>query len=43
MKLAEVTGWVEAHPGESIIISGGGGLIALLWLLGYGLIEAEVE
>jgi hypothetical protein len=34
MKLAEVTGWVEDHPTESIVI-GAGGLIALLWLLGF--------
>jgi hypothetical protein len=34
MKFAEITAWVEAHPGESIVI-GGGGVIVLLWLLGY--------
>lgn len=34
MKMAEVTAWVEAHPGESIVI-GGGGLILILWLLGF--------
>lgn len=34
MKLAEITGWVEEHPTESIVI-GAGGLIAILWLLGY--------
>jgi hypothetical protein len=34
MKLAEVTGWVEQHPTESIVI-GAGGLIAVLWLLGF--------
>lgn len=33
MKLAEVTGWVEDHPGESIII-GAGGVLVLLWLMG---------
>jgi hypothetical protein len=34
MNFKEVTVWVEAHPGESILI-GGGGLLILLWLLGY--------
>ena len=34
MKFAEVTGWVEQHPTESIVI-GAGGLIAVLWLLGF--------
>lgn len=34
MKLAQVTGWVEQHPTESIVI-GAGGVIAILWLLGY--------
>lgn len=34
MKLAEVTGWVEDHPTESIVI-GLGGTLALLWLLGF--------
>jgi hypothetical protein len=33
MNFKELTVWVEAHPGESILI-GGGGLILLLWLLG---------
>jgi hypothetical protein len=34
MNFHEVTVWVEAHPGESVLI-GGGALIAILWLLGY--------
>lgn len=34
MKFAELTSWVEDHPTESIVI-GAGGLIAILWLLGY--------
>jgi hypothetical protein len=34
MNFKELTVWVEAHPGESILI-GGGGLIFILWLLGY--------
>jgi hypothetical protein len=34
MKFAEVTAWVEEHPTESIVI-GAGGLIAILWLLGF--------
>jgi hypothetical protein len=34
MKFAQVTGWVEQHPTESIVI-GAGGLIAVLWLLGF--------
>lgn len=34
MDMKQVTTWVEAHPGESVII-GGGGLLLLLWLLGF--------
>lgn len=34
MNFKELSTWVEAHPGESILI-GGGIAIALLWLLGY--------
>ena len=34
MNFKEVTGWVEQHPTESIVI-GAGGLIAILWLLGF--------
>jgi hypothetical protein len=34
MKFAEVTGWVEEHPTESIVI-GAGGVIVVLWLLGF--------
>ena len=33
MKFAELTGWVEQHPTESIVI-GAGGVIAILWLMG---------
>ena len=34
MDMSKITGWVEAHPTESIVI-GAGGLIAILYLLGY--------
>jgi hypothetical protein len=34
MDMKELTTWVEAHPGESIVI-GGGGLLLLMWLLGF--------
>jgi hypothetical protein len=33
MNFKEITSWVEAHPGESIVI-GGGGVIFLLWIFG---------
>ena len=33
MNLGEVSTWVEAHPGESIVI-GGAAAIALLWVFG---------
>ena len=33
MKFAEITGWVEDHPTESIVI-GAGGVLVVLWLLG---------
>jgi hypothetical protein len=34
MDMKSLTAWVEAHPGESVVI-GGGGLLLLLWLLGF--------
>jgi hypothetical protein len=34
MNFNEVVGWAEHHPTESIII-GAGGVLAILWMLGY--------